>query len=127
MITRDEVANPLQIRPKLSERTANFILRALRRNSALPWCRRMLSRFELPPTVQHHAHHRVWERGGCDMNIWSEKREKLNYMHANPVKRGLMSQPGDWPWSSWRFYCLEDSSIWRWIERPDNTTRVATT
>jgi hypothetical protein len=29
----------------------------------------------------------------------------------NPVKRGLVSQPGDWPWSSWRFYYLEDSSL----------------
>jgi putative transposase len=65
------------------------------------------------PTVHHHAHRRVWQRGGYDMNIWSEKKrlEKLNYMHANPVKRGLVSQPGDWPWSSWRFYHLEDASI----------------
>jgi hypothetical protein len=23
----------------------------------------------------------------------------LNYMHHNPVKRGLVKQPGDWPWS----------------------------
>jgi hypothetical protein len=35
------------------------------------------------------------------MNIWSEKKriEKINYMHYNPVKRGLVAQPGDWPWS----------------------------
>jgi REP-associated tyrosine transposase len=46
------------------------------------------------------------------MNIWSERKrlEKLNYMHANPVKRRLVSQPGDWPWSSWRFYHLEEAS-----------------
>jgi hypothetical protein len=25
--------------------------------------------------------------------------EKLNYMYNNPVKRGLVAQPGDWPWS----------------------------
>jgi hypothetical protein len=35
------------------------------------------------------------------MNVWSEKKihEKLNYMHNNPVKRVLVAQPGDWPWS----------------------------
>ena len=35
------------------------------------------------------------------MNVWSPKKrdEKLNYMHNNPVKRGLVKQPGDWPWS----------------------------
>ena len=56
---------------------------------------------------------RVWNRRGYDMNIWSEKKrvEKIDYMHNNPVKRGLVAQPGDWPWSSWRFYYLEDSSV----------------
>ncbi len=52
-------------------------------------------RLELPPTVHHHARHRVWQRGGYDLNIWSEKKrlEKLNYMHNNPVKRGLVKAP----------------------------------
>jgi len=108
-----DLADPSQTMQKLAERTANFILRNLRRNSAFPWCQGMLNRFELPPAVHHHARHRVWQRGKYDMNIWSEKKrlEKLNDMHHNPVKRGLVAQPGDWPWSSWRFYCLEDRSI----------------
>ena len=48
---------------------------------------------------------RVWQRGGgYDRNLWSpnEIREKVDYIHANPVRRGLVAQPGDWPWSSWR-------------------------
>ena len=107
------LANPSQIMQKLSERTANFILRNLRENLAFPWCRKMLKRFALPPTVHDHAHYRVWNRRGYDMNVWSEKKiqEKLNYMHNNPVKRGLVAQPGDWPWSSWRYYYLDDSSV----------------
>ncbi len=28
--------------------------------------------------------------------------EKLRYVHQNPVKRGLVSSPEDWPWSSFR-------------------------
>ncbi len=46
-------------------------------------------------------------------SAWSEKKlpEKLTYMHNNPVKQGLVSQSGEWPWSSWRYYYLEDSSI----------------
>ena len=113
LIWPSDLANPSQIMQKLSERTANFILRTLRRSLALPWCRRMLNGFELPPTVHHHAHYQVWQRGGYDMNIWSEKKrlEKLTYMHNNPVKRRLVASPADWPWSSWRFYHLEDASI----------------
>ena len=47
------------------------------------------------------------------MNIWTAKKreEKLNYMHNNLVKRGLVRQPGDWPWSSWRLYFLNDASL----------------
>jgi len=25
-------------------------------------------------------------------------------MHRNPVKRGLVNEPEQWPWSSFRFY-----------------------
>jgi REP element-mobilizing transposase RayT len=98
---------------KLWERTAKFILRNLRENLAYPWCRRMRERFALPPSVHDQAHNRVWNRRGYDVNIWSEKKiqEKLNYMHNNPVRRGLVAQPGDWPWSSWRYYYLDDSSL----------------
>ncbi len=32
-------------------------------------------------------------------------------MHRNPVKRGLVAQPRDWPWSSWRCYFLNDATV----------------
>lgn len=32
-------------------------------------------------------------------------------MHDNPVKRGLVTSAGDWPWSSRRFYYLGDRSV----------------
>jgi hypothetical protein len=37
--------------------------------------------------------------------------EKLDWMYNNPVVRGLVKSPGEWAWSSWRFYYLEDDSI----------------
>ena len=108
-----ESANPSQIMQRLEERVAKFILKNLRQNSEFAWCRRMFDRFRLPPSVHHHAHHRVWQRRFYDFNVWSERkiREKLDYMHNNPVGRRLVEKPGDWPWSSWRFYYLEDSSV----------------
>jgi hypothetical protein len=33
-----------------------------------------------------------------------EAIKKLRYMHRNPVKRGLVVKPEDWPWSSFRHY-----------------------
>src|SRR5438094_5444032 len=29
---------------------------------------------------------------------------RLRYIHRNPVKRGLVEEPQDWPWSSFRHY-----------------------
>jgi putative transposase len=106
-------ADPSQIMQKLEDRTAVFILKNLRENLSFRWCRRMLVRVSLPPTVHHHAHFRVWQRKSYDMNIWTAKKveEKLSYMHNNPVKRGLVKAPGDWPWSSWRYYFLQDASL----------------
>ena len=77
------------------------------------WRQKMLARVSLPPSVHHHARFRVWQRKFYDMNIWSPKDrdEKSNYMHINPVNRGLVKHPGDWPWSSWRFYFRNDGSI----------------
>lgn len=47
-----------------------------------------------------------WQARYYDFNVFSgEKRvEKLNYMHANPMKRGLVEKPEDWRWSSYRYY-----------------------
>jgi putative transposase len=52
-----------------------------------------------------------WQKRFYDFNVWSEKKkvEKLNYMHLNPVKRGLVSHPKDWRWSSFRFYASGES------------------
>jgi putative transposase len=47
-----------------------------------------------------------WQARFYDFNVYSRGKvtEKLDYMHANPVTRGLVKHPKDWPWSSWSFY-----------------------
>jgi putative transposase len=47
-----------------------------------------------------------WQRRYYDFNVYSEAKtiEKLKYMHRNPVRRGLVAKPEDWPWSSFRHY-----------------------
>jgi putative transposase len=47
-----------------------------------------------------------WQARFYDFNVYSKRKktEKLNYMHANPVIRGLVKHPRDWRWSSWGDY-----------------------
>jgi len=54
-----------------------------------------------------------WQRRFYDFNVWSEKklREKLNYMHRNPVERKLVLHPKDWPWSSWSHYAKGEKGL----------------
>ncbi|MDE3180518.1 MAG: hypothetical protein KGM47_12760, partial [Acidobacteriota bacterium] len=101
-----------EIMRRLKGCTARFILKTLRQNETHAWCGKMLAGFKLPPTVHDESQYRVWQRRFYDMNIWTEKKklEKLSYMHHNPVKRGLVREPGEWAWSSWRFYHLNDTS-----------------
>jgi hypothetical protein len=40
-----------------------------------------------------------------------KKKEKLEYMHANPVKRKLVGHPKDWPWSSFSFYASGEAGL----------------
>ena len=54
-----------------------------------------------------------WQPRFYDFNVYSsgKVKEKLNYMHANPVIRRLVKHPKDWPWSSWGFYTTEETGL----------------
>jgi putative transposase len=47
-----------------------------------------------------------WQPRSHDFNVFTERKhvEKLRYMHRNPVKRGLVTSPELWRWSSFRYY-----------------------
>ena len=70
----------------------------------------------------------VWQARFYDFNVWTERKriEKLRYMHRNPVKRGLVLEPQQWRWSSFRWYWrgevgavrLKDTSVLKMRIRP---------
>ena len=56
---------------------------------------------------------RFWQARFYDFNVWSanKRKEKLEYMHRNPILRGLVAHPKDWPWSSWSFYANGEQGL----------------
>jgi putative transposase len=54
-----------------------------------------------------------WQKRFYDFNVWSRRKEveKLRYMHRNPVKRGLVSSPDLWRWSSFRSYAFGEKGL----------------
>jgi hypothetical protein len=53
------------------------------------------------------AERRFWQSGGgYDRNITSPRTllAAIDYIHLNPVRKGLVEQAADWQWSSARHY-----------------------
>ncbi len=56
--------------------------------------------------VEHH----FWQQGGgYDRNLWKPEAlwASVDYIHMNPVRKGLVERPEDWYWSSARWYAGE--------------------
>jgi putative transposase len=69
----------------------------------------------LPKLIDGKGKYHFWlPGGGHDRNIFSadEYKEKFNYIHDNPVRRGLVAKQSEWPWSSARWYaCMKDGIV----------------
>ena len=85
-------------------------------------------------TVQEgtRVRRRFWQPGGgCDRNgiEIATVHAMIDYIHANPVRRGLVERPTDWEWSSARWYAgvtpvaieMDRTLPPRTIIGPDNT------
>jgi putative transposase len=57
---------------------------------------------------------RFWQEGpGYDRNLFSGKTilQTIDYIHANPVRRGLCQAAIDWPWSSARWFASDGTLV----------------
>jgi putative transposase len=56
--------------------------------------------------AKQHEQKPFWIPRYYDFNVYSRAKhtEKLRYLHRNPVTRGLVYEPLDWRWSSFRQY-----------------------
>jgi putative transposase len=87
------------------------VMKALKQGFA----RSLLARLRAAPDPDPLArasleHGRIWQSRFYDFVVFSEKKrvEKLRYMHHNPVKRGLVLEPEQWDWSSFRHYANDE-------------------
>lgn len=59
------------------------------------------------------SQHQVWQEGFHPQRIDNNAmlNQKIDYIHDNPVRRGLVSAPEHWRYSSARNYVLEDQAV----------------
>jgi putative transposase len=74
-----------------------------------------MSSFTIRRWYDQHAPHyfagfgpgdRFWQPKSYTFHVYTERklRQKLSYMHLNPVRAGLVQKAEDWLWSSARWY-----------------------
>ena len=104
LISEPEIGTPSTVMQVLKQRTARALL---------PKRKRVDRRQTLLFGETTRAG--FWQARFYDFNVWTTKKrvEKLRYMHRNPVKRGLVTSPEQWRWSSCRFYFLDEPALLR--------------
>jgi REP-associated tyrosine transposase len=131
------LANPLcldisVIVGRLKGRAASLILTWLRDDEHVV----SLAKLELPRPLKSGQTHAVWQQDFSAIDIWSRKfiRQKLIYIHNNPVRAGLVDHPGKWRWSSYLAYFphepgdvpIEIDQRWLWTEEELRAAGVST-
>ena len=101
LITEPEIGTPSTVMQVLKQRTARALLPKDSRSDVRQRC--LFGEATVPAPF--------WQARFYDFNVWTAKKrlEKLRYMHRNPVKRGLVTAPEEWRWSSYRFYFLDEA------------------
>ena len=81
--------------------TAKEILKLLTKDNR-KWILQLMKYYKKP--YKRESKYQFWQEGNHPQQIFSWKmlRQKVNYIHFNPVKRGLVSKPDDWFYSSAR-------------------------
>jgi putative transposase len=99
LISEPKVGTPSTLMQVLKQRVARALRRKARR-------RTNQDKMRLWSAAAAEAPRSFWQRRFYDFNVWSRKKriEKLNDMHKNPVKCGLVAEAQLWMWSSCWFY-----------------------
>jgi putative transposase len=107
LISEPRVGTPTTVMQVLKQRVSRAMHGQRRRKRAPSGQMRL---WDEVPTRKSRP---FWQRRFYDFNVWSSKKrnEKINYMHFNPVKRGLAEHPKDWQWSSYGFYSTGKANL----------------
>jgi putative transposase len=86
---------------EIKSHTAREIIKLAEQNNKT-WLLNQLSFYKLKHKID--SIHQVWQEGSHPKQMSSEAmlRQKMDYLHHNPVRAGLADKPEDWPYSSAR-------------------------
>ncbi len=95
--------NPEDVLGDLKRFTSRKNIAAIKENPGESRKEWMLKKFKSAGAVTSNTtSHQFWRHGNKPIELWSNKLidEKINYIHQNPVKEGLVRKPEDYLYSS---------------------------
>ena len=81
-------------------------IREIKRLFTISYKSQFSSQFERNASRLNKQEATIWQRRFWEHTIRDEKdlQNHFDYIHFNPVKHGLVEEPGDWQWSSFQRY-----------------------
>ncbi|MFQ5925995.1 MAG: transposase [Terriglobia bacterium] len=102
LVVRPSDGDISELMKKIKSLTARKIVACLKgANKA-----RKLSSLRKVTTGRRRHTFQVWQDGFHTVELWSGWmiRKKIDYIHANPLRKGLVRSAKDYPWSSFSAY-----------------------
>ncbi len=100
------ILNPLEekisvIMRKIKGKSAHLIVKWLKKNNFTESLNKLLLL-----TKNERQKYAVWQRDFSAIDLWSPKflRQKLDYIHLNPLRAKFCDHPAKWKYSSYRAY-----------------------
>ena len=114
LLFRDEKENPSGLLRDLKGFSSKKLLKTIQehpKESRREW---MMETFRRAGEKNSNVmNYQFWQQNNHPMELWSTPiiRQKFNYIHKNPVKAGLVTEPWEWQYSSARNYAELDAEI----------------
>ena len=114
MIFRSENEDPSGLLRDFKGYTARKIIKTIKENmqeSRKEW---LLWLMELAGAKKSNVNKRqFWQHHNKPIELWSIKvlKQKIDYIHNNPVKQGFVTNPVDWKYSSARNYTGDETVL----------------
>jgi REP element-mobilizing transposase RayT len=94
--------------------TSNVLVKAIKENPKESRKEFLLSQFKKAAEgASNVKHHQFWRHDNKPIELWSNSviKEKIDYIHQNPVEAGLVHKPEDYVYSSATDYAEEQGLL----------------
>ena len=114
MIFRSSKEEPMELLRDFKKFTAKKIIKAIENNPQESKKELLLWLFERAGKEKNNvSKYQFWQHHNKPIELWSESviKQKIDYIHNNPVVSGFVLNPEDWKYSSARNFQDDDSVL----------------